>query len=125
YHGGRWLRARDGVQRVRHGAQGGLRERQDARPVRQRQVVFVVDGARSAQLDGGLGQRERNDARGLQLRWVGGTALAAAAGEHVIDDAVERGALLVLGLHLAQATEDDGAAVVHGVVERGARQHDP
>jgi hypothetical protein len=107
------------------GRQGGLHQRQHTRPVRQRQVVFVVHGPGAADLHGGLRERQRHHARHAQLGVTGRPALFRAARQGVVHDGVERGALLGVGVHFAQPPEDHRAAVVHGVVHGRARQHQP
>src|SRR5207302_3767896 len=59
----------------------------------------------------------------LELDVVRRTRVAGAARADVLDERGERGELLVAG-DFTRFAEDHGGAVVHGVVEGGAGQHE-
>src|SRR5207342_3572603 len=65
------------------------------------------------------------DRRALDLAVVRPARVVPASGNDMLDDALHRAELLVTAGHLARATEDDGGAVVHGVVVDRAGEHEP
>src|SRR5205809_126236 len=62
----------------------------DTGPVGQVEIFLIVDGSAVTHLRRRLVEREAQDQCGLQLLVVGGAALGAATGMHVVDQQLER-----------------------------------
>ena len=86
-------------------------------------VLFVVDGAAGADLRRGLVDRQRRGrgSCGARSRWAGGRR-RSGRGRRARRGASRARSFSSPG-HFARGAEDDGGAVVHRVMERGAR-HD-
>ena len=98
-------------------------QRQLARPHRERVVVLVVLRRARAQLGRSLVEREGHDPRRPQLDLRRGAHRGEPPGHDVLHDRVERPRLLRRVPDLTRRAQHQDAAVVHRVVEGGAREH--
>ena len=99
-------------------------ERDETAPVREFEVVGLLDRWAGADLGRHLGDREADHARRPQLGCVRSAAVVGSAREVVVDDRAQCECLLVVVLDRDGCADDDDRPVVHRVVERGSGEHE-
>src|SRR5690606_15446307 len=124
--GGRQVGGQGGAGgQVRVGDRGavGPAQGEDAGPVREGEVLGLVVDPAGADLGGDLGQVDADHGGGGEFLLVGRAAVGGPAGHRLLDEGVQGPALLLGVGHVVGEAVHHHGAVVDGVVEGGAGQH--
>lgn len=107
----------------RDGSPGRQAQRHDARPVRQRDVLRVVDGRAGAHLRGDLDEIEGEHSGRGEFAFIRGPAIGGAPRPDVIQQAAQGPRFLRGVVDHARVTADDDRAEVHRMVHGRPGQH--
>src|SRR6185312_11433863 len=91
---------------VGHGGSGLQGQRHDPRPTRQRVVLFRLYGTARTRLGGCFRDGQTQHGGCLDLLLARGPDVGTATGENMLDQRLERPALVIMIAHLGGRTED-------------------